>query len=220
MSARMVQVPAPCLLRSLSATGPISPRSARSAEAARLSLYDALAQAAEDEARDHGWCVWWSSPASHAGHVVRLDLWVDDDTSGQRSLEAVQGRLEAAGFMVRVSGRPSTPEAVVRGERPLHARLREAHVGQLFGDLPVTTEVVADLEEVHVPPSWRWPVQPCPACGHRGHPVERIWGFPSREGQLAVALGEAALAGCLVDDEDDHDAECSSCGVGFRPRRR
>ena len=220
MSTRVVQVPAPCSLLSLTTTGPTSPRSARSAEAARLSLYDTLAEAAEDEARDDGWCVWWASPASHAGHVVRLNLWVDDDSGGRRSLEAAQGRLEAAGFLVRASGRPSNPEATLRGERPLHARLRGARLGTLFGDLSVPVEIVADLEEVQVPPRWRWPVQRCPACGHRGHPVERIAGFPSQVAQLAVALGEAVLTGCLVDDEDDHDAECPSCGVGFRPRRR
>jgi hypothetical protein len=216
---REVRVPMPVGLRSLITTGPISPRSARSAEAARLSLFNTLAEAAEDEARDDGWCVWWGSPASHAGHVVRMNLWVDDDSCGRRSLEAVQARLEAAGFLVRASGRPSTPEAILRGERPLHARFRGARLGSLFGDLAVPVEVVPDLEDVQVPPCWRWPVQRCPACGHRGHPVERIAGFPSHEAQLAVALGEAVFAGCLVDDEDDHDAECSSCGVGFRPRR-
>ena len=221
MSARLVQVPVPCSLHSLSATGPISHRSAQSAEAARLSLYDALAEAAEDESRAQGWCVWWASPTNHARHVVRADLWVDDDRGGRRSLESLQNRLEVAGFMVRMSGRLSTPEATLRGEKPLHSRILGARFGQLFGDLSVPVEVEADLERVQVPSRWRWPIQRCPSCGHRGHPVERIWGFPSHEAQLGVALGEAVLVGCLVEDEDDeHDAECVACRVGFRPRHR
>ena len=218
MNPRRVRVPVPRELLSLAATGPISPASATSAEAAELSVFNALADAAADEVTDTGWCCWWASPPRHAGHVVRLDLWVDDDTAGRRSLEALRSHLEAASFLVQSSGRRSTPAAVQRSERPLHARVRVVRAGRLSGDLPLPFELVEDLEAVQVPRRWRWPVQRCPSCGLRGHPVERIAGFPSAEAQLAADLGEAVLAGCLVDPDDDFDAECSRCGRSFQPR--
>ena len=220
MNARHVLVPVPTSLPSLVITGPISPCSASSAEGASLSLFDALADAAEDEANASGWCCWWATSPRHAGHVARVDVWLDDDAGGQRSLKAVQRCLEDASFLVQVHGRPSTPQAISRGESPLHARLGTARLGTLAGDVAVPWELRDDLESVQIESAWRWPVQRCRRCGHRGHPVERIAGFPGRETWLAVALGEAVLAGCLVDEGTDFDAECAACGGGFKPRRR
>lgn len=220
MTARTVGVPTPRGLRSLIITGPISPMSASSPQTATLSLFTALAEAADDEASESGWCVWWASPPRHAGNVARVDLWADDDSGGRQSVDAAQGRLEAAGFMVQTLGKRTTPAAILRGDSPLHARLGSARLGLLAGDTSVPFELLDDVEGVEVEPRWRWPVQPCPSCGHQAHPVERIAGFPSGDAMLAVELGEAVLAGCLVDDASDHDAECSSCGHGFEPRYR
>ena len=217
MTAPRIAVPVPRDLRSLLATGPISPLSADSAGDATLSVFDALGNAADAEASDQGWCCWWASPPRHAGHVVRLDVWMDDDSGGHRSLAAVREHLEVAGFLVQVSGRVSTPSAVQRGARPRHARLGAARVGRLFGDLPAAVELREELDGVQAEPRWRWPVQPCPSCGHEGHPVERIVGFPTHEAELAAALGEAMLVGCLVDAEGEAEAACGRCGDSFTP---
>lgn len=204
-------MPLPRDLPSLVASGPILSCSADCAEAAALALLDALAEAAEDEADPCGWSAWWASPPSHAGNVARLVLWFADDSGGRRS-------LEAASFLVQVRARASTPAPVLRGRSPLHARLGTARFGTLAGDLAVLFEVDDGLVTVQVEPRWSWPGQPCPNCGHHGHPVERIAGFPTDDAWSTVALGEAVLAGCRVDEADDHDAECARCGRGFAPR--
>lgn len=217
MTPRRVRVPAPAALVSMVVTGPISSRASSSPEGASLSLFNTLADAAEAELRVDGWCVWWASSERHAGNVVRVDLWFDDDTGGGRSAETVQRALEDSGFFVQPRPRPSAPDALSRGPGPLHAREGTARVGRLYGDLPVDFEWEEGRTGVDVERRRRWKVQACPRCGRRGHPVERLAGYPGADALLAAELGEVSLTGCGVDD-DDADAECSSCGFAFTPR--
>ncbi len=217
-----MRVPAPRELRSVSATGPVNPHAARSAAEAATSLSLVLQLASADEAElaeDAGWACWWSSPRFTSGNLIKAHLWVVDDTGGRRSLGAITGRLEAAGFLVRASGKTSTPDAVLRGESPLHARLGAALMGGAPGDHPVRFEIGNELDTVEVEERWRWPVQPCPSCRRRSHPLEVIDGKPTREASLAIALGEAIFGGgCDPDDWSDFDAQCPACGHGYQPR--
>ena len=218
---RLVRVPAPRELRSITATGPVEPRAANSAAGAGTSLDFVLQLAAPDEARladEAGWACWWSSPRFTSGSSIKVHLWASDDTQGRRSLEAIRSRLETARFLVQASGRPSTPEAVLRGEKPLHARLGAALMGKVPGDHPVRFEVGDDLDTVEVVHQWRWPVQRCPRCGHEGHPLETIDGMPTSEAGLAVGLGEAVFGSCDPEDDDGFEAQCKQCDQGFKAR--
>ncbi len=219
---RLVRVPTPRVLRSITATGPVEPRAAKTTAGAGTSLDFVLQLASADEARladEAGWASWWSSPRFTSGTSIKVHLWLADDTQGRRSLGTIRSRLEAACFLVRASGRSSTPEAVLRGERPLCARLRAALMGEAPGDHPVRFEVGDDLDIVEVEQRWRWPVQPCPRCRRRSHPLEVIDGKPTQKASFAIALGEATFGGgCDPDDWGDFDAQCPACGHGYQPR--
>jgi len=221
---RLVRVPAPHELRSITTTGPVEPRATRNTVGAGTSLDLVLQLASADEARladEAGWACWWSSPRFSSGSSIKVHLWASDDTQGRRSLEAIRSRLEAACFLVQASGVPSTPGVVLRGERPLHARLGAALMGEAPGDHPVRFKVSDDLDTVEVEHRWRWPVQPCPSCRRRSHPLEVIDGKPTQDASFAIALGEAVFGGgCDPDDWSDFDAQCPACGHGFRPGGR
>ncbi len=213
---RTVVVPPARKLLPVTVTGPIHPREAKTAEQAVERLTLALKESARVENDDLGWCCWWASPVSRSGSTAHVSLWVLDDAAGLRSQRALQSRLEASHFLVRAIGYPRTPRTALLCESPLHVRLREANMGDLLGEVPLRFEIGLTTTEVEVEPQWRWPVQRCPRCGHKDHPLERILGYPTPAAEFTAQLGEAVYAGCTLG-EDHHVAECRSCGEGFQP---
>lgn len=214
---RAVLVPASPPCRIVTVRGSFPSGSSRSVWA---SLLRALDEAAEAEASDGvgaGWSVWWREPRVLTGSWVDLHIGVDARPNMGATIDGLVHALAAAGFDTRVGGRASTP----KGLRPFHALLRGVRVGALAGDYPVAFRLFA----AHDGPPRVVPNRPAPrsmrcrACGTVAPPMPVLAGYPTRDAELAAALGEIVLTGCLVPTPD---AVCRACGsaVPLRGSRR
>ena len=209
---RRIQLPKPKPVRRMKVIGPAGRRACRSKQGATRAFENSIRSTADcerDEAREDGWAIWWGGVLFLSGNSIETSIWATDDTGGRRSAELLDEHLQAAGFVVHVSGKAHTPRPEFA--TPLVVRREDSLLGNIFWP-KLGYEIDPDADEINWEHQHRWKVQPCPHCGESVSPRIAIRGYPSKSAELQIALGDAIACGCMFLDGN---AVCPSCMAEF-----
>ncbi len=181
-----------------------------------VALTDALMRESTT-AKGEGWCVIWThnvvTATEHGEAFLRTLVACGDEMGGQRTHKALVDALSTCGLPYEAQAHPA---GLLADSEPVHARWRDWRLGPQRGSIEAVLVPHEDVEEVEVVRAEPLPRMRCPACGVKVSPIPRLHGYPSREAELAIALGEAAYGtDCL--DGPLAAVECPDCEAGFVP---
>lgn len=145
--------------------------------------------------------------------VLTVAVACSDDASGGRLHGCVADELTRSEVSFVLD---PDPGGMYQKTVPVHARVLEWRFGHRPGAIEADMVPTPGIREPKIVRHPAHPVLACPECGERCRPVDRINGYPSHEGALAVELGEAVYGTCCHDGPLA-PAECGGCGAGLVP---
>jgi len=178
------------------------------------ALADAVARETADSGGE-GWSVLWacnSMRTTERGEAfLRTVVACDDEMGGRRTLKALVAALSACGVPFEAQDHPAP---LLADSEPVHARWRDWRLGPQRGSIAAELVPSEDVGGVEVERAEPLPAMRCPGCGADTRPLRLLHGYPSREAELSIALGETAYGTDCVDGPV-HEYECPDCGAQF-----
>jgi predicted RNA-binding Zn-ribbon protein involved in translation (DUF1610 family) len=181
-------------------------------------IVEALADAVVRETTEsggEGWCVLWahnSMRTTERGEAfLRTVVACDDETGGQRAYRALVGALSACLVPCEAQAHPV---ALLADSEPIFTRWRDWRLGPQHDSIKADLVPSDDVDGVEVERVEPLPRIRCPGCGADTIPLPLLHGYPSREAELSIALGEAAYGTDCVDGPV-REYECPECGTQF-----
>ena len=204
---RRIELPLPKTSRRIEIRGPHGRSSTRS-RAGSLRAFNRVLEKAAVRATEvrGGWTLWWGGSFGYQDNWIVGWIWPEDSDGGKRSADILMADFEGEGFLVRRCPKATIPPAVCR--IPIVVHQDHARVGKVF--FPKLRYVVnEDRADIYVECRFDHPPQTCPKCKRVVQPLRAVWGMPTRETEVSVAVGEVMAMGCIMGDGNAHCPECS-----------